>query len=67
MNNYALINRIINRIKPGQIMIMQTGKNGVIRDDRLYNDLELLICELIRSGYSFTTAGDIMKKYRTGQ
>ncbi len=64
MNNDRMIQRIVDRLKPGQIIIMQTGRNGVDREDRLYDDLDLLICELVRSGYSFTTAGDIMKRYR---
>jgi peptidoglycan/xylan/chitin deacetylase (PgdA/CDA1 family) len=64
MNNNGLIDRILENLKPGQIIIFNAGKNGVKRDDWLFNDMDLLITELVRAGYSFTTAGDLSEKYR---
>ncbi len=64
MNSSQLIERILNNLKPGQVIKINTGKNFVLREDWLFNDFELLVAELIRSGYSFTTVSDLIKKYR---
>jgi peptidoglycan-N-acetylmuramic acid deacetylase len=64
MNNATLIERLLDKLKPGQIVIFSTGQNGSIRDEWLFDDLDLLISELVRAGYSFTTASDLLKKYR---
>ncbi|HOJ63613.1 MAG TPA: hypothetical protein PLE45_04260 [Spirochaetota bacterium] len=64
MNSSALIERILNNIKPGMVIKINTGKNFIIREDWLFNDFEILVAELIRSGYTFTTTSDIIKKYR---
>ena len=64
MSSSQLIDRILKNIKPGQIIIFNTGKNDSERNEWLFQDIDLLISELIRSGYSFTTASDILKKYR---
>lgn len=64
MTSSEIIKKIVQNIKPGYIIALSTGKNGSDRDDWLFNNLDLLISELIRNGYSFTTVGDIMKKYR---
>ncbi|HPO48754.1 MAG TPA: polysaccharide deacetylase family protein [Spirochaetota bacterium] len=64
MNNALLIERILSKLKPGQIIIFNTGKNGVSRNDYLFNDIDLLISELVRSGYTFSTASDIAERYR---
>ncbi len=64
MNNSQLINRILKKIKPGQIIIFSTGKNNSVRSDWLFNNLDLLISELVRAGYSFTSVSDLLKKYR---
>lgn len=64
LSNAQLINRIIKKIKPGQIIIFNVGKNASVREQWLFNSLEILLYELIRSGYTFTTASDIMQKYR---
>lgn len=64
MNTSAIIERILNNIKPGMVVKINTGKNFILREDWLFNDFEILVAELIRSGYSFTTVSDILKKYR---
>lgn len=64
MNNSELIERILKKVKPGQIIILSSGKNGADRSDWLFNDIDVLFSELIRAGYSFTTVSDILKKYR---
>lgn len=64
MNNTDLIRRVLKRLKPGQIIVMNTGKNNAQRDEWLFNDLDILISEMVRAGYSFTTASDILNKYR---
>lgn len=64
MSNSQLIERVLKNVKPGQIIIFSTGINNSNRPDWLFNDLDLLISELIRAGYSFTTATDLLKRYR---
>ncbi|OHD11494.1 MAG: hypothetical protein A2Z98_09705 [Spirochaetes bacterium GWB1_27_13] len=64
MNNAQLIDRILSKIKPGQTILFNVGKNNTKRDDFLFNDIDLLISELVRAGYSFTSASDLMQKYR---
>ncbi|MCG8571350.1 MAG: polysaccharide deacetylase family protein [Spirochaetes bacterium] len=64
MNTNELIKRILTKLKPGQVIIFNTGKNYTLRDDWLFNNMDILITELIRSGYSFTVVSDLMKKYR---
>jgi peptidoglycan/xylan/chitin deacetylase (PgdA/CDA1 family) len=62
--NAELIERIITNLKPGQIIVFNVGKNDFKRYEWLFNDLDILLSELVRSGYSFTTVTDLMKKYR---
>ena len=64
MSNSQLIERILKNVMPGQIIIFSTGVNDSTRYDWLFNDIDLLISELIRAGYSFTTVSDLMKRYR---
>lgn len=64
MDNSKLIERILKNLKPGQVIKINTGKNFILRDDWLFNNFELLVAELIRSGYDFTTVSDLRKKYR---
>jgi len=64
MNNSQMIERILSKLKPGQIIIFNTGKNGAKREDYLFNELDLLISELVRSGYTFSIASDISERYR---
>jgi len=64
MSNSELIERILKKVKPGQIIILSTGRDNSNRSDWLFNDIDVLISELIRAGYSFTTVSDILKKYR---
>ncbi|MBP5705775.1 MAG: polysaccharide deacetylase family protein, partial [Spirochaetales bacterium] len=62
--NSELTLRLLENLKPGQIIIMSAGKNYNTRDEWLYDDLDLVICELLRSGYTLTTVSDIMRRYR---
>ncbi len=64
MSNSQLIERILKKIKPGQIIIFSTGVNDSTRSDWLFDDIDLLISELIRAGYSFTSVSDLLKRYR---
>ena len=64
MTNPKMIDRILENLKPGQIIIFNVGKNSVKRDDFLFNDIDLLISELVRSGYTFSIASDIAERYR---
>jgi peptidoglycan/xylan/chitin deacetylase (PgdA/CDA1 family) len=64
MSNSQLVERILKNVSPGQIIIFNTGVNDSTRSDWLFNDIDLLISELIRAGYSFTTVTDLMKRYR---
>lgn len=64
MENAELITRILKRVKPGHIIIFSAGQNDSLRKEWLFNDLDLLISELMRAGYSFTTVSDLLKKYR---
>jgi len=64
MSSSEIILRLLENIKPGKIIIFSTGKNDSVRNDWLFNNLDLLISELIRAGYSFTTVSDLLKKYR---
>ncbi|MBN2545770.1 MAG: hypothetical protein JXB50_08240 [Spirochaetes bacterium] len=64
MSSSEIIKRIVENIKPGQIIAFNVGKNSSVREDWLFNNMDLLISELVRSGYTFTTVSDIMKKYR---
>ena len=62
--NSELTERLLESLKPGQIIVMSAGKNYNTRDEWLYDDLDLVICELLRSGYTLTTVSDIMRRYR---
>ncbi|MBR6200932.1 MAG: polysaccharide deacetylase family protein [Spirochaetales bacterium] len=62
--NSELTLRLLENLKPGQIINLSTGKNYNTRDEWLYDDLDLVICELLRSGYTLTTVSDIMRRYR---
>ncbi|MBP5450545.1 MAG: hypothetical protein J6Y01_10580, partial [Spirochaetales bacterium] len=62
--NSELTLRLLENLKPGQIINLSSGKNYNTRDEWLYDDLDLVICELLRSGYTLTTVSDIMRRYR---
>lgn len=64
MNNEMLIKRMLERLRPNQVIVLSAGKNDVERDEWLFNDIETLISEMIRSGYSFTFVSSILDKYR---
>ena len=64
MSNSQIIERILKNVTPGQIIIFNTGVNDSTRSDWLFDDIDLLISELIRAGYSFTSVTDLMKRYR---
>ena len=64
MDSSEIISRISKKVKPGQIIILSAGKNDSIRSEWLFNNLDLFLSELIRAGYSFTSASDLLKKYR---
>jgi peptidoglycan/xylan/chitin deacetylase (PgdA/CDA1 family) len=64
MNNSELIDRILHNLLPGEIIVFSAGKNYIKRDDWLFNDLDLLISELVRAGYYFEKASVISERYR---
>ncbi len=64
MNNEQLIERILKRLKPNQVISLSSGKNDIIRDQWLFYDIETLITEMIRSGYSFSFVSTVIDKYR---
>ena len=64
MNNEQLIERILKRLKPNQVISLSTGKNDIVREQWLFYDIETLITEMIRSGYSFTFVSTVIDKYR---
>lgn len=63
-NNYQIIDNILKNLKPGQVIFLSAGNNFKTRDEWLYDDFDLLISELIRSGYNLTFVSDHVKKYR---
>ncbi|HQJ06627.1 MAG TPA: hypothetical protein PLI57_09655, partial [Spirochaetota bacterium] len=62
--NSQVIDNILKNLKPGQVIFLSAGNNFKTRDEWLYDDFDLLISELIRSGYNLTYISDHVKKYR---
>jgi peptidoglycan/xylan/chitin deacetylase (PgdA/CDA1 family) len=55
-----IIQRIMNSKKPGSIIPVTVGRN-VLRDDYLFNKIDLLIEALKTSGYDLVTVSELMK------
>ena len=63
-DNEKIIEQIIKKLKPNQTILLSTGKNHASRDNWLFYDLEYLIAEMMRHGYTFTFVSNVLDKYR---
>lgn len=64
MNNEKLILRLLQNIKPSQTVLFSTGFNGTERDEWLFEDISTIVCEMQRSGYTFSYVSSILNRYR---
>ena len=64
MNNEKLILRLLENLKPSQTVLFSTGFNGIERDEWLFEDIDTILCELQRSGYTFSYMSSILNRYR---
>lgn len=64
MNNEKLILRLLQNLKPSQTVLFSTGFNGTERDERLFEDISTILCEMQRSGYTFSYVSSILNRYR---
>jgi peptidoglycan/xylan/chitin deacetylase (PgdA/CDA1 family) len=59
-----LVERIVARKKPGSILPVLTGKPGGLREDYLFQKVDLLVDALLSLGYSVTTVSSLMEHAR---
>jgi len=59
-----LIERIVVRKKPGSILPVLAGKPGGLREDYLFQKLDLLVDALLSRGYSVVTVSSLMEHAR---
>ena len=64
MNNEKLILRLFQNLKPSQTVLFSTGFNGIERDEWLFKDIDTILCEMQRSGYTFSYVSGILNRYR---
>ena len=64
MNNEKLTLRLLENLKPSQTVLFSTGFNGIERDEWLFEDIDTILCELQRSGYTFSYMSSILNRYR---
>lgn len=64
LGNAKLIERLLTKLKPAQIILFSTGTNETRREEWLFTDMETILCEMIRSGYSFSYVSEILDRYR---
>lgn len=64
MNNEKLILRLLQNLKPSQTVLFSTGFNGTERDEWLFEDISTILCEMQRSGYTFSYVSSILNRYR---
>lgn len=64
MNNEKLILRLLQNLKPSQTVLFSTGFNGTERDEWLFEDIGTILCEMQRSGYTFSYVSSILNRYR---
>jgi peptidoglycan/xylan/chitin deacetylase (PgdA/CDA1 family) len=56
-----LVERIVAKKKPGSILPVLTGKPGGLREDYLFQKLDLLVDALLSLGYSVVTVSSLME------
>jgi peptidoglycan/xylan/chitin deacetylase (PgdA/CDA1 family) len=59
-----LVERIVARKKPGSILPILAGKPGGLREDYLFQKLDLLVDALLSRGYSVVTVSSLMEHAR---
>ncbi len=59
-----LVERIVARKKPGSILPILAGKPGGLREDYLFQTLDLLVDALLSRGYSVVTVSSLMEHAR---
>ena len=59
-----LVERIVVRKKPGSILPVLAGKPGGLREDYLFQKLDLLVDALLSRGYSVVTVSSLMEHAR---
>ena len=59
-----LVERIVLRKKPGSILPVLAGKPGGLREDYLFQKLDLLVDALLSRGYSVVTVSSLMEHAR---
>ncbi len=59
-----LVERIVARKKPGSILPILAGKPGGMREDYLFQKLDLLLDALLSRGYSVATVSSLMEHAR---
>lgn len=64
MNNEKLILRLLQNLKPSETVLFSTGFNGIERDEWLFEDINTILCEMQRSGYTFSYVSGILNRYR---
>lgn len=60
----ALVEKAVSRKKPGSILPILAGKPGGLREDFLFQKLDLLVDALLSRGYSVVTASTLMEHAR---
>lgn len=64
MNNEKLILRLMKNLNPSQTVLFSTGFNGTERDEWLFENISTILCEMQRSGYTFSYVSSILNRYR---
>ena len=59
-----LILRLLQNLKPSETVLFSTGFNGIERDEWLFEDINTILCEMQRSGYTFSYVSGILNRYR---
>jgi peptidoglycan/xylan/chitin deacetylase (PgdA/CDA1 family) len=59
-----LVERIVDRKKPGSILPILAGKPGGVREDYLFQKVDLLVDALLSRGYAVVTVSSLMEHAR---